>query len=54
MNKKRIAVGIAAATVVVSVLALSRRSSARQKLADATSRLRTTTSLLRAEPASKA
>ena len=38
MSKKRIAVSIAAATVAVSVLALSRRMSARQKLVNATYR----------------
>ena len=54
MSKKRIAMGIAAATVAVSVLALSRRASARQKLVDATSRLWTATPLRRAESVSKA
>lgn len=54
MSKKRIAMGIAAVTVAVSVLALSRRTSARQKLVDATSRLWAATPLRRPESVSKA
>ena len=54
MSKKRIAIGIAAATVAVSVLALSRRTPARQKLVDASSRLWTGTPLWRSESVSKA
>ena len=54
MSKKRIAMGIAAATVTVSVLALSRRTSARQKLVDASSRLWKATPLRRSEYVGKA
>ena len=54
MSKKSIAIGIAAATVAVSVLALSKRTSAGQKFTDATSRLWTATPLRRAESVRRA
>ena len=54
MSKKRISIGIAAATVAVSVLVLSRRRAARQKLMYATSKFWTATPLRGTEPASKA
>ena len=54
MSKKKVAMGIAVATVAVSVLALSRRTSARQKLVDAASRIWTATPLRRAESVRKA
>lgn len=53
MSKNRISIGVAVAIVAVSVLVLSRRRSARQKLADATSRLWAATLLRGAEAVSK-